>query len=138
MFEIYTGQPRPRPLPRLRDLRLSKTQDVMPGETIEAEFSLRSSGEGALKYGFWISTSFENILEYYVNRSFDPQAVSVGPNRAALRMPNEEGIYRVYAYVRDGHGNITSMNRTVRVGPGPVPQDRPAPAAPSDPSGPSV
>lgn len=117
MYELYTDRSRPRPLPRVRELRLSKTQGLLPGERIQAEVALSSGGEGDLEFGFWISTALENILEYYVNRSLDPQAVNTGPNQAEIIAPSEPGFYRVYVYVKDGYGNISSVSRTIQVVP---------------------
>ena len=51
-------------------------------------------------------------------------------NRATFRLPEQEGAYRLFAYVRDGHGNAATANLPLRV----ERPSFPAPAADPDAS----
>jgi hypothetical protein len=45
----------------------------------------------------------------------DGLVLVVTGNRAAFRLPEWEGAYRLFAYVRDGHGNAATANLPLRV-----------------------
>jgi hypothetical protein len=45
----------------------------------------------------------------------DGLVLSASGNRATFRLPSQEGPYRVFAYVRDGHGNAATANLPILV-----------------------
>lgn len=114
MRELYTGDKVPVPLPRVQSLQLSRTT-LAPDEPFDAQIVLRDRGQGSLKFWFEMSTSQQNVLQHYVNQRIDPRATWLPSGTARLIAPSKEGIYRVYAFVRDEKGSLSSLNRTIRV-----------------------
>lgn len=115
IYEFFTGKrPLCREPARVKKLLLSKTKDVSPGETIEARVETFNENVDGLRFEFRLSTSKENILEYYVN-AYLPVVISGAGPKVLIEAPARKGIYRVYCFIRDARGNVVSCNRTISV-----------------------
>lgn len=114
IYEKYTGQAAPFSAPRIERLILSKTKNLKPGEFIDAEVEMNKSNED-YSYEYRLSTSVEGVLQYYVNDFVDIEVTDSG-NKAKIKVPQEQGIYRLYCFVKDNKGNISTVNKTISVG----------------------
>jgi hypothetical protein len=115
MYEFYKEQPAPFSAPRLGRLILSKQTDLKPGEVIDAEVEVKGQGDG-YTYECCLSTAVEGVLQYYVNEYVDARVIGSG-RKVRVQVPRENGVYRLYFFVRDDAGNVSAVSKTIGVGP---------------------
>lgn len=112
--EIYTGKKMVRKPPIIKDVAFSKRKDLSIGEEFFVEVKMRSENE-QLTYEYFATTASEVIyLEEYPNYRV-PIAVKKEGATAWLRTPNESGVYRIYAVVKDGSGFASVFNKSISV-----------------------
>ena len=114
VYEAYTGNPAPGAAPKIADMTLSKEMGIEPGETIEVNVRAGLPAGGTPSYEYCVSTSQEGVLQYYVN-TFVPVSVRGEGSQVRIAAPEKEGIYRLYCFVRDGCGNVSSVNKSIRI-----------------------
>lgn len=114
IYEAYTGKKTPYILPKIKNFSLSKQKELKPGEVIGVEVQVEYPKPGELNYSYALSTTQENILEYYVNKYVDCEVIGEG-NKVNIKLPEKEGAYRLYVFIKDRYGNTTSQNKTVSV-----------------------
>ncbi len=114
IYELYTGK-KALWLPFwIKRLSLSKTTDIKPHETIEADVETNQETSDGLSFTYALSSANENILKYYVNDYVPCEILGQG-SKAKIKAPSKKGVYRVYCFVRDGWGNVASVNRSIFV-----------------------
>ncbi len=114
IYKIYTGD---KPLflpPRIKDMTISKVKNLHPGEIIDVNIEVKDAFRKNLSYEYKISTSYVGVLEYYVNEYLDIDVGGKG-KRVKIEAPQKPGVYRLYCFVRDGKGNVSSINKTISV-----------------------
>lgn len=114
IYEAYTGKKCPYTFPKIKKFTLSKQKDLKPNEVIEVEAQVEYPEPEKLVYSYTLSTTKENILQYYVNDYVSCEAMGKG-SKVKIKLPDKEGICRVYVFVKDDHGNITSQNKSVGI-----------------------
>jgi hypothetical protein len=109
---LYTGKALSLSFPKINKFILNKNKDIRPNESID--IFVEAEGQDALEYSYKTSTAFEGILQYYVNEWVEIEVETEG-SKAKIRAPDKEGIYRVYCFVKDKRGNVTSSNSSISV-----------------------
>ena len=110
---LYTGQKVVHHAPRI------KAFNGVPAMTAKGvEFNVEIKTENAqgnsLTYTYKASTAIEGVLQYYVNEEV-PIHVKGAGNKVTITAPEKEGVYRIYGFVRDEYGNVSSANSTLHV-----------------------
>ena len=116
VYGAYHGTAAPYAAPRLRRLSLSKVKDLGLGETFSAEIEMEQADAGSYTYAYAVSTAVTDVLRYYVNNYVPANVVGIG-RKVMIQAPYEKGVYRVYCFVKDKNGCVSSLNRTIEVGP---------------------
>ena len=98
----------------LNKLKLSKTKNIAPGESIDITAEAADVDSNPLDYSFVVSTAQEGILQYYVNDEVPVKFENVGA-RFRMTAPGAKGLYRLYLIVNDGNGNTATANRSFKV-----------------------
>lgn len=110
---LYTGQAIANHAPRIQ-----KFKGVLPalarGASFEVEIDAKDAEGDPLEYDYKASTAVEGVFAYHVNEEV-PIQVRKNGNHATLTAPDKGGIYRFYGFVRDDHGNVSSVSATARV-----------------------
>lgn len=75
---------------------------------------MKDDRTAGLSYEYRISTTVLGVLQYYVNQYIDIHVEGDG-NIVTIKAPDKPGIYRVYCFVTDKNGNISSINKTINV-----------------------
>ncbi|MCM8813430.1 MAG: hypothetical protein NC924_05785 [Candidatus Omnitrophica bacterium] len=114
IYEVYTGKSAPCAAPKIHELTLSKERAIKPGEDITVSVRASLTTGTAARYLYRVSTSEEGILQYYVNSYVPVEVKGEGP-AVAISAPQNPGIYRVYCFIDDGRGNVSSVNKSIRV-----------------------
>lgn len=114
IYELYTGLKAPCAPVRITRFMLSKSADVSPGEEVEAHVTLGDDAGEGLSFDYAASSAQESILRYYVNEYYPLEVYGQGPT-VMLKAPKARGTYRVYCFIRDEKGNVSSANTTLRV-----------------------
>jgi len=114
MCELWTGKPPANRCPQIEPIKLSGSQRVSPGTTIEATVAATDPENDPLKYEWvlWGEVAKPGIggdAEAHPPTFADAVTVTQA-GRATIRMPAELGNYRLYVYVRDGKGSATTAN----------------------------
>ncbi|MEM7625061.1 MAG: glycoside hydrolase family 2 TIM barrel-domain containing protein [Planctomycetota bacterium] len=119
MTEMWTGEPPANRCPRIESIAL-QTQRVEPGGTVQAVVELLDPEGDPLEVEWLLVAEGKEFKTggdaEEVPDSF-PDAVIAGSDRGALiQLPGDEGLYRVFVYVRDGHGGAATANVPLQVG----------------------
>jgi len=114
IYEYYTGKRSPTDPMRIKKLSLSKTKDIKPNETIRVNVEFEPADRKGLIIEYALSTSLENVLKYYVN-DFVPVEIYSKKSMALIKVPKEKGLYRIYCFIKDREGNISSANKSICV-----------------------
>ncbi len=114
IYEFYTGTNAPYAPPRVKNFSLSKIKDVKPSELIDVRVELDKQEIDGLIFEYLLSSSKENILEYYVNEYIPVEVFGSGP-AVKIKAPSKKGIYRVYCFIKDADGNVTSASKSISV-----------------------
>ena len=114
IYEIYTGKPAPFSAPRIGRLMLSKAKNLQPNEIIDVEVEMRDINKEDYVYEYQLSTALEGILKYYVNDYVNIEVIGSG-SKVKIKVPQKRGIYRLYCFVKDKNGNISSLNKSISI-----------------------
>lgn len=114
IYEAYAGQKAACVPVRIKKLHLNKTKNLDPEETIEVKVDYDPQSEEGLVFEYAISTAEENVLEYYVNKYLPIQAQADGAH-ALIKAPAGKGTYRVYCFIKDKQGNVSSQSCSISV-----------------------
>ncbi|MFH1776143.1 MAG: glycoside hydrolase family 2 TIM barrel-domain containing protein [Candidatus Omnitrophota bacterium] len=114
IHRAYTKEPIKNYPPEIKSFVLSEYRHVRPGQVINAEVLTEDTEQEALYYRYAISTAIGGVLKYYVNNYLGTVVYGAGPC-VKIKSPAEKGNYRVYVFVYDQSGNVTSMNHSITI-----------------------
>jgi hypothetical protein len=115
LSKLYGGQAPAQPGPKITAIRLEPAADTRSGDPVTVAASVSSLHPDALRYRYFITDIAKDPLLVVPPRFFPTQETAGPPGRAELHSPNEPGLYRVYAAVSDGQGNVAIADRSLRV-----------------------
>jgi hypothetical protein len=119
LSEVWTGKAPANPCPVIDSLRLQGIDEVDPGTTVTASLAALSPRGHALKVR-WVLQ--QDVDDY--NTGGDPEEappifpdaiVTADVKSAEVKLPKEGGIYRLFAFVHDGHGGAAVANVPLHV-----------------------
>lgn len=114
MQELWTGKPPARRCPVINALKVDGPDQIEPGATLTATLDVSSPNGDPLTTqwmllaegnGVNINGGAENALSTYA-----AAIVKSDIKTATVCLPAREGMYRLYAYVRDTHGGAATAN----------------------------
>ncbi len=120
MQEAWAGKPLPagvNRVPEIKPLAVAKTEGIREGEEIAAKAEARDPDGDALKYqwtliaevGYSVGGDAQNDAPEF------PEAITAGQGTASVKVKLPGGgVYRLYAYVRDGHGNAAYASQILQ------------------------
>ncbi len=119
LTELWTGKPPVQPVPRIESLEWKGTATGQPGATLEAALKVAGQQSDSTKVT-WILQRDPGEYGTGGDREDTPPAVAdailkSGPTGAQVRLPAEGGLYRLFAYARDGKGGAAVANLPLRV-----------------------
>lgn len=115
LYALYNEIPAPFSAPKIKKLILNKVNDLEPGELIKVKVEMAEINQEPYMYEYVLSTAKEGIENYYVNAYIPTEVIGSGIS-VEVKAPLEEGIYRLYCFVKDNHGSVSSLNKTILVG----------------------
>ena len=119
LCELWSGTQPDNICPRISEISLQGSDVLKPGETVE--ISLQADDpEGQLLNVRWelMAESKEYVTSGDFQETpptFEENVVESNTNSATVRMPQESGLYRVYAFVDDGAEGGAVANLPLRV-----------------------
>ena len=113
IYELYTGKKADNLPPRIRKFQIDRIK-VKKGEWVKVKIEASDPEGDPLRYEFKVSTCIGGVLRYYVNKFINTSILQNG-NEAQVFLPSKKGIYRVYGFVYDNKGNVSSRNLSVKV-----------------------
>jgi hypothetical protein len=131
LSELWTGMPVANRCPVIKSLKLSGGDELDPAATINVKLDA-SDPEGDDLRVRWVlqadaaATGVGGDAED-APPIFPEAIVAAGPKSATVKLPKDGGVYRLFAYVRDGKGGAAVANVPIRVkGPIRVPDAKKA------------
>lgn len=114
MTELWSGRLPSNRSPRIEGLGLKGAEQVAPGQLIEATLAAADPEGDALRVE-WVLRSAATELGWGGDaedrlKQYDDTVVVGKPDSAIVRMPEQPGPYRLFAYVYDGQGNGAVAN----------------------------
>ena len=117
MHELWTGKPPANRCPALNSLIVEGAdKPVAPGTTLHAKLDAKDPEGDALKVE-WV---LQHDPGKYTDKdtappSFPKAIIRSDATSAEINVPADEGLYRLFAFVRDGHGGGATANVVFRV-----------------------
>ncbi|GAA1416071.1 discoidin domain-containing protein [Catellatospora coxensis] len=135
--QAYSGTPSANTPPEITSLTLSNTTSVPAGGQFTLYVGATDPQGDLLRYNIMYSNKHING-----NRGFDNVRFTQlgGSNEFSVTAPQQMGVWKIYVYVFDGHGNVGIEQKSIRVVAPTVPgtniaQGRPATASTYQPTG---
>lgn len=114
MGELWSGRAPAYPCPVIKNLSLNGQSQVGPGAMVTADLDAESPCHSPLSVR-WVlqadpgATSVGGVPQA-VPRTFPNAVLSADSAHATIRMPDENGGYRLYAYIEDDHKGAAVAN----------------------------
>ncbi|CAM3415481.1 discoidin domain-containing protein [Kibdelosporangium persicum] len=126
--QIYGGTPVTNTPPVITSMNLSRTTDVPAGSTFTVDARVTDPDGDAVTYTMGYNSKYINNSGGIIAAQF------TGNGPFTVTAPQQLGVWKLYLYARDGHGNIGIETRSLRVVAPPVTgtnvaQGRPATAS---------
>ena len=118
MSELWSGKPVKNHAPAIEPLKLSRGNKVEPGQVVSADLKVSDPDGDPVKVT-WLLTS-ESVYGSGGDREaplkrFPEAIVQSDTEHAQVKLPNDPGIYRLYAYARDNHDHCSVANTPILV-----------------------
>ncbi|MEV4177515.1 discoidin domain-containing protein [Nonomuraea sp. NPDC049709] len=111
--QAYTGQATGNTPPEIASMTVGSQTAVPAGRTFTVEVAASDRDGDLIRYNVMLSD--KHITG---NRGFAAaRFTQTGPGRFSVTAPERMGVWKVYVYAFDGHGNVGIEQRSVRVVP---------------------
>ena len=136
--QAYTGQASANTPPEITAMTVSSQTAVPAGGTFTVNTAATDPQGDLVRYNLMFSNKHINGNRGLFNVTFTETA----PGQFTVRAPEQLGVWLVYVYAYDGHGNVGIEQRSFRVVPPTIPGTnralgRPATASSFQPTGPT-
>jgi exo-beta-1,3-glucanase (GH17 family) len=136
--QAYTGQTAPNTPPEITAMTVSTRTAVPAGGTFSVGTAVTDPQGDLVRYNLMFSNKHVNGDRGLFHVNFTETA----PGQFTVRAPEQLGVWLVYVYAYDGHGNVGVEQRSFRVVPPTIPGTnralgRPATASSFQPTGPT-
>ena len=119
MSTVWTGSPPENQCPRIVSLAVDRTGSLSPGEVVTATVEVTDPENDELRID-WVLRSDSGTI----GAGGDPQevestlsdGVKSDGRKAIVTLPEGGGGYRLFVYIRDGHGGAAVANAPLHVG----------------------
>lgn len=115
MTELWSGKPPRNLCPRIEKLTLDGSAQVDPGDTVKATLEATDPEGEALKFTWVLARDFGVYHTagdtQAATQTYPCAIVKAAGANVVLKMPRGGGRYRLFAYVRDGHGGAAARRR---------------------------
>ncbi len=126
------GKPVANHCPTIQPLTLSLNSGLKPGDTITATAVIADAEHDAFTTEWILASESQNYDgggDVQAAPPVYPEAISASTGTTAtIKLPDSGGVFRVFAYVRDGKGGAAMANTTLKV-EGPILPPKPRKAA---------
>jgi len=134
--QAYTGQPSANTPPEITAMTVGSQTAVPAGGTFTVDVTANDPQGDLIRYNLMISDKHITGNRGFRHVSF----AETGNGRFTVRAPEQLGVWKVYVYAFDGHGNVGIEQRSFRVVPPAVPgtniaRGRPVTASTYQPTG---
>lgn len=113
MSTAWTGSPPKNACPRIESLKVDRSDQLKPGEKITAAL-VADDPEGDLLDIKWVLRQDSGTVgvggDYEAEEAIFSDAIAADSKDATVTVPESGGAYRLFAYVRDGHGGAAVAN----------------------------
>jgi hypothetical protein len=115
--QAYTGAGSPNTPPEITSMTVGSQTAVPAGGTFTVNVGVNDPQGDAVRYNLMMSNKHING-----NRGFDHvKFTQTGPGQFTVTAPEQMGVWKVYVYAFDGHGNVGIEQRSFRVVPPVIP-----------------
>jgi hypothetical protein len=118
LTELWSGKPPANRCPEIQPIKLAGEDRVAPGAVVHATVETSDPENDALKVEWQLHHAMERSVggDRQPAAAAYPQAiVRADAKSVEVHMPKEPGIYRLFAFVRDGHGGAAVANVPIEV-----------------------
>lgn len=111
----YGGSPAPNTPPVISSMNLSRATEVPAGGTFTVDAAVTDPNGDPITYTMGYNSKYINNAGGIIPAQF------TGTGPFTVTAPQQLGVWKLYLYARDGHGNIGIETRSLSVIPPPVP-----------------
>lgn len=113
MTQAWTSKTPDNRCPEIESIKLNRSDNLKPGEAIKAQLVV-SDPEGDQLDIKWVLRQDGGTIgvggDYQAEEASFADAVSANGTNATVKIPTGGGAYRLFGYVRDGHGGAAVAN----------------------------
>jgi hypothetical protein len=136
MRQAYTGQPAPNTPPEITAMTVGSQTAVPAGGTFTVNATVTDPQGDLIRYNLMAGDKHINGNRGLRHLTFR----QTGDGAFTVRAPETLGVWKIYVYAYDGHGNVGIEQRSFRVVPPPAPvtelsRGRPVTASSHQPTG---
>ncbi|MBX3379918.1 MAG: hypothetical protein KF805_07470 [Phycisphaeraceae bacterium] len=116
--EVWTGKPPANRVPVVSPITIAGSDNVNGGDTVKASFKASDPENDPIKVTWVLKSELDPSEggDPVSERPSHPEAIVHSSNsEVTLKMPNEGGVYRLYAFVTDNHGGGAVANVPMHV-----------------------
>ena len=118
MTNYWTGKPAKNLCPKIDDFKIDGSNQGKPNEIVKFALSASDPENKPLTVKWVVTDEVEYVTGGFKQKEanvLNKCIVKSDDKGAQIKLPNVDGIIRVYAYVEDGDGSIATANLPVLV-----------------------
>jgi hypothetical protein len=113
--ELYTRKKPDNHPPKIIAFTVQPISGLRRASRTHVQVMASDSDGDPLSYEYFVTNIAKDPLIVEKPTFFPTDAKSTEPGVADVQVPKQRGIYRIYAGVKDGHGNIAIGDKTIKV-----------------------
>ncbi len=117
--ELWSGQPTKNPCPKIAQIKVSKVDQIKPGESINASIQIERFNQTQHEVQWILRADSGTIGEGGDKQEGEaeyPKAITGSGTSVSVTLPENPNTFRLFAYVRDETGGAAVANVPLRVG----------------------
>src|SRR5205814_10635675 len=112
--KLWTGKTLANRCPIVEPIKIEGGEIAAPGKSVVASVDVSDPDGDALKLAWELHRDAEKLGvggdREDATQQFPDAIKSIDDRRVQVQLPQRPGIYRLYVYARDGHGNGATAN----------------------------
>jgi hypothetical protein len=117
IYELYQGKKPTNVPPKITHMSVSPMSQVKAGSRVQVQVLATDVNGDPLTYDYYVTNIAKDPLIVEKPIFYEAKPEVSRPGEAKVLVPTDPGLYRIYAFVYDGHENVAIADQSVQVVP---------------------